>query len=94
LIDVLTVLVVWFDWLTVPQIASSLGVDPAVVKGVVFGPARPLFFLLSNGDVHLSLEVRNCLQDANRAGEFYIPPKDLNPNYISLHATIRKIRSS
>jgi len=92
LMSVLMVFVVYPRGLTVPQVASSVDVDPAVVKGIVFG--LPLFYVWPEGDVYLLSEVKKFLQDASRAGEFYIPPKDLNPNYASLYAKIKKIRNS
>ena len=91
---VLMVLVVWDGYLTVPQIASSLDVDPDDAEDIVnFGAAQSLLFLYPDGDIRLPLQLTEFLQDADRAGEFYIPPYHLNPNYDSLYAKIDKIRS-
>lgn len=90
---VLTVLVVWPGWLSVSRIASSLDVDHAIVANIVSGPARSLFDVWRGDDVRLFPGVRTFLQDANRAGDFYIPPKDENTSYDSLLAQIvRAIR--
>jgi len=89
LMGVLRVLVVWGRWLTVAQIASSLDVDPAGVNGIVFG--KDVFRRYDRGAVELLPYVAILLQDANRAGEYYIPPKCRNPNYASMYAKIRKI---
>ena len=89
---VLTVLVVWPTWLTVPQIASALDVDPAAVEDIVLGPAQLLFYVWRDGDVMIPSKLKAFLQDAHRAGEFYIPRDNLNPSHDALYAKIEKIR--
>ena len=89
LIGVLRVLLVWPLRLTVAQIASTLDVYPDVVQAIVFGTM--VFKIQKNGNIQLLPEVETFLQDADRAGEYYIPPKDLNPNYASMYAKIYQI---
>ena len=91
LMGVLEVLVVWSSFLSVSQIASTLDVDSATVKAIVSG--TEVFYIDDDdGDVQLLPYVEQLLQDPNRAGECYIPSKDLNPNYGSMYAKIEKIR--
>jgi len=87
--DVLRVLVVWSSYLSIARIASTLDVDSATVKAIVSG--TDLFYIYDGGNVRLLPYVAELLQDADRAGEYYIPPKNLNPNYYSMYAKIKKI---
>ena len=90
--DVLRVLVVWPAYLTVAQIASTLDVDSATVNAIVSG--TDVFYIYPDGDADVRLlpYVEKLLQDADRAGEYYIPPNRLNPNYGSMYTQIRRIR--
>jgi len=89
LLDVLRVLVVWPWSLSATQIACTLDIDPVTVKSIILG--TDVFHIYGDGDVQLLPYVEELLQDANRAGEYYILPKDLNPNYNSMYAKIQNI---
>ena len=86
---VLRVLVVWPRGLSIAHIASTLDVDPATVKTIVSG--TQLFYVWFDDGVRLLPYVKELLQDADRAGEYYIPPKHLNPNYDSMYTKIKQI---
>jgi len=83
--DVLRVLVVWSGSLSVYAITSTLRVYHDAVEGIV-SETRLLY--IWGGDILLLPYVKELLQDADRAGEYYIPPKDLNPDYDSMYAKI------
>jgi len=89
LMGVLKVLMVWPSSLSIARIASTLDVDPGTVNGVV--SEIQLFHIWADVDVMLLPYVQELLQDVDRAGEFYIPPKDLNPDYASMYAKIKDI---
>ena len=78
LMDVLKELVDRSLGVGIPQIASTIHHDPAAVERVVFGPARVLFHVHSDGGVRLcSQQLAAFLHDAARAGEFCIPRQHL-----------------
>ena len=90
--EVLMVLVVWGSGLHVSCIAPVIGVSFTDVTEVVFGWGQFLFYRRTDDYISLVGKIRVFLQDPSRAGEFYTPPMELNPNYDSLRAKISKVR--
>jgi len=87
LMGVLRVLVALNGWLDTDQIASLLNVAPSSVEGVVFGSAKALFGLNFYGNSFFAFESLSAfLQDADRAGEFYIPENSLDTHFTSITA--------
>ena len=86
---VLRVLMIWSWPLHMAQIASTLEVDPGAVEGIV--SEYQLFYIRRSGSITLLPYVKRLLQDVNRAGKYYIPPNDLNPDYHSIYVRIYKI---
>ena len=89
---VLMVLMIWPASLTVTQIAMALDVRSDDVEAAVFKQGQLLFYVWDKDSILLPPPLQAFLQDANRAGKFYIPPKSLNPNYDLLYTKIEKIR--
>jgi len=88
LMDVLRVLVGSSNSLGIAQIASTLDVDPGAVKDIV--SKIQLFYILDTGCIKLLPYVEELLQDVDRAGEYYIPAKDINPGYFFMYAEIEE----
>jgi len=75
---VLFMVMTWEGRLSVPEIASLVDVARSVVEEVVYGPTKELFQLDGSTRVFFAIPYfKDFLLDANRAGEFYIPPRNL-----------------
>ena len=72
LMGVLTAVVIWSGWMTGPDIAAVLDVDPSVVTHVISGPAESLFRHRSDYVRFSSLSLKAFLLDPRRSGEFFV----------------------
>ena len=69
---------------------SLIGVDPSVFERVHLGPAKALFEMDSNTDLHFStVLLKPFLRDATRSGEFFIRGWE-NPDAIFIRILSRK----